>query len=271
MTRRLALAALSVSAVACAPSAKPVGFEVDHMDWETVDAHVDVRAVNPWPIDLTVRSVHYDVRVGDRVVATGTVDQPHTVPAGGKKKVALPLTVDTRATLNALTGEEAAATGTATTDAIVSGEVTFDTPFGPLPIPIEYGHAVPVLSEPSVRAPVVEIKQASLRKGTMDLVVGFTVSNPNPIDLTTKQVDYGVSFAGESLVSGDRDAVTLAADGPTKLRFPVRIDVGALGRGAVRAFERGRISGEVWLSGRVKTPWQSIPLDLRRSGAMQVW
>ena len=271
MPRRLVVAAACLPLAACAPTVEPVGFDVDKLDWEQVDAHIDVRAKNPWPVDLKVLEVRYDVRVGDTIVATGKVDTPQVVPAGGRKKVALPLTVDTRSTLDALGAAPGEASENPTTDAIIEGEVTFDTPFGPMPVPISYGEAVPLLTEPTVKKPLVEVKQTNLKKGTVDLVVGFSVDNPNPIDLTVKKVDYGITFSGEPLVEGQRDTVTLSADGTSSLRFPVKVNVKSLGRGAMRAFETGRISGRVWLAGKVQTPWQPIDLDLQRSGKIKVW
>jgi LEA14-like dessication related protein len=258
-------------AAGCMPSVEPVGMDIDELDWETVQAHVDLRANNPWPIDLTVLEVQYDVRVGSEVVATGTIDTPQTVPARGKRTVALPVTVDTVATLQALSSTPDDISETATTGAVLSGTVTVDTPFGPTVLPIALGREVPVLAEPEVRKPWIEVDRVDFGRGTVDLVVGVTVTNPNPIALDVRGVDFGVSFSDARVVEARKQQVALAASDRSQLEFPVKLDVSAVGRGVMRAFETGRISGEVWLSGKVQTPWNPVDLDLRRAGRIQVW
>jgi LEA14-like dessication related protein len=252
------------------PTVEPVGLDVDAMTWERVDAHVDLRADNPWPIDLTVLKVAYTVRVDGEQVATGSIDTPKTIPARGRLKVPLPVAIDTMSAVEALSdgpGEtDAGATGV-----VLAGEVTIDTPLGPTVLPIELGREVPVLQEPSLKKPWARVKNLDLINGTVDLVFGFKVVNPNDLALSIRQVDYGLRFSGATIIAGQAQRLDLAASGPSAVELPVRIDASAVGRGVVKAFQTGRISGAVWLDGKVQTPWKPIDLELRRSGKVQVW
>ena len=254
----------------CAPTVQPVGLDVDAMSWERVDAHVDLRADNPWPIDLTVVQVEYTVRVGGETVATGSIEDPSTIPARGHLKVPLPVAIDTLSAIESLAdGGEGAEGGT--TGVVLSGTVTVDTPLGPTALPIELGRAVPVLQEPTLKKPWVRVDDLDLVQGTVDLVFGFKLVNPNDLALSIRQVDYGLRFSGATIIEGNAPSVDLAASGPSAVELPVHIDASAVGRGVVKAFQTGRISGAVWLDGKVQTPWKPIDLELRRSGKVQVW
>jgi LEA14-like dessication related protein len=252
---------------ACTPTVKPVGMDVDALTWNQVDAHVDLRAENPWPIDLTVVAVDYTVRVGGDVVASGTITEPQTIPARGQLRTPLPVSIDTRSALEALTEP----TEDATTGTVLSGTVTIDTPLGPQTIPIEMGREIPVLEEPRLRRPWTRVEQLDLARGTVDLVVGCKVVNPNGLTLSARKVDYGVSLSGIPVVEGQKPHLELEANGTSTVELPVHLDVSAIGRGLMKALESGRISGAVWLDGMVQTPWDPIRLDLRRSGAIEVW
>lgn len=265
--RPLLTVAACAGLMACTPTVKPVGMDVDELTWEQIDAHVDLRADNPWPIDLTVLEVDYTVQVDGDVVATGTITEPQTIPARGRLKVPLPVSIDTESALQALTEP----TDDATTGAVLSGTVTVDTPLGPTVLPIELDREIPVLEEPRLKRPWTRVEQIDLARGTVDLVVGFKVVNPNAIALSARRVDYGVSFSGVKLVTGQKPRLDLTAEGPSAIELPVHIDVSAVGRGIVKALESGRISGAVWLDGMVQTPWEPLRLDLRRSGAIRVW
>ncbi|HCH66478.1 MAG: hypothetical protein CL927_10450 [Deltaproteobacteria bacterium] len=261
------LTALATATVGCTPTVKPVGMDVDAMSWDRVDAHVDLRATNPWPIDLTVMRVDYTVHVGEDAVASGTITEPNTIPARGRLEVPLPVTVDTQAALQALSTP----TDAGTTGAVLSGTVTVDTPLGPTTLPIELGRDLPVLEEPRLKRPWTRVEQIDLARGTVDLVVGFKVVNPNGLALSARRVDYGVSLSGIPVVKGQKPRLDLAAGAPSAVELPVHLDVSAVGRGLLKAIESGRVAGAVWLDGMVQTPWEPIRLDLRRSGTIRVW
>ena len=107
-----------------------------------------------------------------------------------------------------------------------------------------------MLEEPR-QAPWTRVEQIDLARGTIDLVVGFKVVNPNAIALSARRVDYGVSL-GVTLVNGQKPRLELEAEGPSAIWLRSR-DVSAVGRGIVKTLETGRISGAVWLDGMVQT------------------
>lgn len=258
---------MAAATVACTPTVEPTGFDVDSVDWERVEAHVDVRAANPWPVDITIRAVHYEVRVDGTVVASGAAPEPQTVPARDTLTVALPVRIDTRSTLAALSTPASGAT----TGAVVSGAVTFDTPLGPVEVPLTYTESVPTLQEPTLRRPWVELRDVSLASGTLDLVVGCSVSNRNGLALDIRDVHYGVNLSGFPLISGEKRRAHLRAHDTTALELPVHLDASAVGRSLVHLIESGRFHGSAHLSGSVQTPWDPIVLDLRRAGQIRIW
>ena len=63
------------------------------------------------------------------------------------------------------------------------------------------------------------MEQIDLARGTVDLVVGFKVVNPNAITLSARRVDYGVSFSGVTLVTGQNPQLDLEAEGRLRSSF----------------------------------------------------
>ena len=70
----------------------------------------------------------------------------------------------------------------------------------------------------------------------------------------------------EARVSGQTPSVELSAASVSTLKLPVHLDAGAVVRGVSRAVQRGRLKGEAFFVGTVRTPWGKLPLDLTRSG-----
>ncbi len=246
----------------CMPTISTNDLSVDHVSWDEVQGHVSVEANNPWPIDITVDRYFLQAVVDGQVLATAERVTPLTVPANDSRLVEVPVRIDTAQALSAWTS----ASPTWTRPIQLVGNVGFGTPFGTLDVPVSVDGQLPVLAVPSIRAPSLSIQSVSVWDGTIDLTLGFAVANPNAVELRAHDVKYGVSFVDEPFIQGGQAQIDIRANQSTRMSFPVHIDVGAVGRGALRAWEQRRVAGDVSLQGWVETPWSPLPLDLRYGG-----
>ncbi len=262
--RVAALVSVPVLAAGCFPSASVRSVKVDDVSWQKVDAHIDVHAENPWPIPITVTAVEGTVTVGNVEVLSHRHDTPVTVEAGSNAKVRFPFVVDSKVLYDAAEGLLDAGE----TPYLLNGVVTLATPVGEVEVPVSSSGDLPALATPTVRLPDIKVKDISLSKGTLDLVFLFDVDNPNDLDLELKKVRYGARFAGSDVISGKSPSIELTAASESKLRLPVHLDVGSVGRGLIKTVQKGRVEGEAFITGQAHTPWGALPLDLKRSGQL---
>lgn len=258
--------AVTVLATGCFPSASVRAPKVDDVSWQEVQAHIDVHAENPWPIDITVTAVEGTITVGDVEVLSHRHDTPVTVEARGEAKVRFPFAVETKRLYEAAEGLLDAGA----TPYLLDGVVTLATPVGEVEVPVSSSGTLPALAKPTVKLPDIKVKDISLTEGTADLVFLFDVDNPNDIALELKKVRYGARITGSDVISGSTPSIELAASSESKLRLPVHLDAGAVGRGLLKAFQKGRLKGEAFVTGRAHTPWGALPLDLEKSGQLDL-
>jgi len=262
--RGAGLLTIMLATSACMPSASVKTPEVDDVSWDAIDAHIDVQADNPWPIDIKVKAVEGTVTVGEVEVLHHRDDTPVTVEAFSERKVRFPFSVKTEALLAA--AESVMDAGA--TPYLLDGTVTLDTPVGDVDVPLSSAGVLPAIAQPTASLPDIKVKAVSLTEGTADLVFIFKVDNPNDLELAVRQVEYGARITGLDVISGQTPGVELAAASVSTLRLPVHLDAGAVVRGLGRAVQKGRLKGEAFLLGKVRTPWGTLPLDLERTGQL---
>lgn len=103
---------------------------------------VTLELTNPNSLPVPVRAMNYDVKLLGESFASGGLQSPFTLPAGGSETVKVDVAMDTLATLGNLT--RALRGAASAIDYQVNGTLQVDLPFAK-PIPVTHSGQVPLM------------------------------------------------------------------------------------------------------------------------------
>lgn len=263
-----ALALVTLAAAgACTPEVEYRSSDVDSVSWEEVRGHVELDVTNGWPAEIRLARYRYSLSVANVEVAEASSSVAQTIGARAQTTVSVPFTVSFQRVLDSAVS----LVTTAKAPFALAGDATFDTPFGEVEVPANVGGTIPVLQRPELSLPALKLTEWSLISGTFDLDINVSISNPNALSIDFDDVKYELEFQGERLVSGYPDSIEIKANVDSPLRLPVHVDIYAIGRGLWTAVKSGALDGSMVLGAAVRTPWNTIPYEYRRSGSFRVF
>lgn len=122
---------------------------------------------------------------------------------------------------------------------------------------------------PDVR--LLNLQLGELGMHQQRLIVELELDNPNQFRLPIKQLDYQVEINGRELARGAlADAITLPANGATRVEVPVMCDLLSLLGVLGGAWQNGDSSLQYRVSGTAKVFGAGIALPLAQSGVINL-
>lgn len=121
------------------------------------------------------------------------------------------------------------------------------------------------LKEPDIRLDRVVIRDAGLRGGRLDLLVG--IDNPNGFDLRGTEMELGFDVEGSHV--GDMrydDDFSVDKGGRTTLRLPLQFEWAGVGSALRTALSSGEIRYEMKGQVSLQTPWGAHSVPFTRKG-----
>jgi LEA14-like dessication related protein len=139
----LALAGCATMAASLEPPAvRLLALELLDSSLTRQSFRVTLELTNPNSLPVPVRAMNYDVKLLGEAVASGALNSPFTLPAGGSENVKVDVSMDTLATLGNLT--RALRGAASAIDYQVNGTLQVDLPFAK-PIPVTHSGQVPLM------------------------------------------------------------------------------------------------------------------------------
>jgi len=228
-----------------------------------VDLLLGFEIDNPNALGVRLEGFDYRLSVAGTPLAEGDRREELTVPAGGRSRADLPLSVawdDLAAIYRSVrSGGE--------TGYRLDAGFTFEVPvLGPVRIPLTRQGDFPVVRLPRLSVRSVDVRRVTA--GGAELALDLEIDNPNDFPFTLRELDYALELAGSRVLSTrDARAVSVARGGSEHWELPLSIDFGEAGRAVAQALSSGgridyRLTGTADLTAPVE--WLEdtrIPID----------
>lgn len=235
---------------ACAPQRPSMSLQdvvVESVDFAGTTARVRVALDNPLPVALTYTGPAYEVRLGDRIVASG-VGTGGTIAASATSSLELPITVAFGPLASLLLEDEVRVE--------LTGKVSVTEPLS-VELPFSWEGVLPRLEAPEVELVGLRWTDDEVRSGRVAWALDVRVEPAAAV--RPVRLDWALTLQGEPLAGGRADV-----DSAGVLAVPVHVDLGALGPW-LSAVVTGRPAVvAAWGTVVFDTPFGEVPLEVRR-------
>jgi LEA14-like dessication related protein len=216
------------------PDVTFAGMEIAAMDFERAEVLVGVEVANPWPMDVVVEAVDWQLAVAGQPFLKGTRQEPLTIGASAPTVVKVPITV-------AWSDLWAVVTDLRDSD---RSEV------------LAHEGALPVPRPPEISVASLSLVSVDLLAQKASLVAEVDVIPHPSTPLTVQSLQWSVVVDGAAVARGE------AHPTGNHLRLPVDLDLSTLGASFVAALATGAPTRVGFTgSASLATAWGSIPLS----------
>ena len=248
------------------PTAGVEGARIEGFGLGSLTLAVDLRIDNPLSVDVPLIDAEMRLASSGQELLSGTFPLQGFVPAGGSRRVTVPVRVDLVQTLRTLTGVRPGQVVPYRAELDLSIEVPVT---GVIALPLAHEGGLPIPAPPEVSLDAFRLGELGLQKveGTVDL----RLSNPNDFAVGLDQLDLGLSIAGRRVADlRASEGPQLAAGGDGVLALPLSLSPLELGTAVLDVLSGNQanygLQGDLVLS----TPFGSLRLPLNTSGQAPV-
>jgi LEA14-like dessication related protein len=240
------------------------GAKVEKLDFGGLQLSFGCAIDNPNPFHLAVARVRYALALEGRNAAAGTIATPLEIapaaPEGaGRGAIVVPVTVrfsDVPAFASLIQGDREA-------EYALGGEVVFETPAGPVAVPIAQAGRVAMPRAPRFHAGKVQLRSASPREVVLE--VPLDVTNPNAFALPAGRISYALLMSNKEVAKAEVVVhEPIAGGGSAALAMPIKISMLKAGKAAARLM-LPFASLDVGVRGQAEFGGVPVPLDLGTS------
>lgn len=238
---------------------------VNDVDLQGAKAVFVLDVTNPHPVGLQIPSVNWDLDLAGSDFLEGLKDTPLAVDAQGTTPVRIPVQIawsDVLAVANGAKGQDAIPFA-------IAGDLTIDTPLGPVKAPFQHAGELPVLHVPKVKLAGLRVTSLDVLKGQADLAVDLDVEADGAAAIGFDALDYTVALGGKDVASGSTSWTPKA--GSSTLTLPIGVKLVSVGEAVVTALTK-KTDLKVGLVGDAKldTPLGVVPMGIDESTMLKV-
>lgn len=233
----------------------------------SVDLFFDLDNPNIFPIPL--KKCEYTVKIGDHTVFSGEQGVSIEVPAQGRGRLTVPVSVRFGEVTEAVRLLE----DTDMWPYSVAGSVTIDV--GPLAgISVLFSHrdTLPRPMPPTLTVERLNVRSFAFTSIDMDVVLSFR--NTGRIAYTLTSLAGNIALNGQQFISIERlrEGVQLGSNGVETITIPVRLSASQLARGLQAIISEGRADYRFTGDARLSTDrFGTLPLTFDESGNVRLF
>jgi LEA14-like dessication related protein len=245
------------------PTAKVTATRLSDIDLRSVTMQFDIEVDNPYSFDLPLLNLDFGLSTNGQDFLDGTSEVGGTVPAQGKRTIALPVRVDLVGLIDTVKGLRPGQVIPYDAELGLKVEVTG---MGPMRLPLQKSGELPIPDVPSVEVSSLDWDQLSLNtvSGTLLLAIG----NTNEFPFSLNSLDYDLSLSNTSVARGEnRDALQLEAGESGNLTIPISFSPGVAGLALLNGLRDGETDYSILGRIAIETPFGPMDLPLKKSGA----
>lgn len=230
--------------------------KVDDLNFQKLDGKLVLEVDNPYPVGLGLRKTDWKLGLAGHPFLDGTDSGGLNIEPAGTGNVRIPFSMKFVDALK-VAGDAGGDRLPYTLDTVLG----FDTPLGPLDVPLHHEGTLPALRMPKVRLTGLRIQKFAPLKNEASLAVDVSLHSDQPTALNFESFDWGLKLAGNDVASGK--TVIGEVTGDKEVTLPVDLNLLGIGEVIVEALTRKselkvRLTGDA----KVGTPFGVIPLAI---------
>ncbi len=239
--------------------------DVKDVDFKGAKSTFVLDVDNPHPVGLQIPKVNWDLDLGGSDFLDGVKDSPIEVLASEVTPVRVPVDVKWANIFNVVKDVK----GKDDVPYAFGGDLTVDTPVGPLKVPFKHEGQLPVLHVPKVSLKALRVEKLDILKNTATLALDIGLDSEQGSAIGVDGFDYDVKLSGTKVADGV--AAISAIDGSTTATLPINLKLLELGTTIVNAITK-KETLEVGLDADASfdTPLGVIPLKINETQKLQL-
>ncbi len=230
--------------------------KVDDLNFQKLDGKLVLEVDNPYPVGLGLRKTDWKLGLAGHPFLDGTDSGGLNIEPAGTGNVRIPFSMKFVDALN-VASDAGGDRLPYTLDTVLG----FDTPLGPIDVPLHHEGTLPALRMPKVRLTGLRIQKFAPLKNEASLAVDVSLHSDQPSALNFESFDWGLKLAGNDVASGN--TVIGEVTGDKEVTLPIDLNLLGIGEVIVEALTRKselkvRLTGDA----KVGTPFGVIPLAI---------
>lgn len=253
---------------AYAPKVRFDKLELGDADWTGIDTTFVLSVENRSPVSVRLAKWSWALDVSDtRFLDGDAVDGVEL-----QSRATHPLRIPVRVGFAELINTAKAARGGGEIPYDLSGEVSVQTPIGPVAVP--YGHSgeLPAIRPPRVAIRGLRLQSFDALRSRAELVLDVAISGQGGAALQLQEADWTFALSGRQVADGvSSELGTVEPDGSTIVSLPIGVNLLRLASSTALAIQKKspvEVSFGANLS--VGTPLGVLPLRVEESGSVPV-
>ncbi len=239
--------------------------KLSNVDFDGAKATFILDVANPHPVGLEIPAVNWDLDLADTNFLEGVKDTPLSLEAGGTSPIKIPVQLKWADVLNVASG----AKGKDVIPFAVTGDLSVDTPLGPVKVPFSHAGDLPVLHVPKVSLKALRVEKLDLLKNTASLAVDIAMTSEAAAPIGVDAFDYTLKLSGKQVASGK--ASLPAISGTSVATLPIDLKLLELGTTVVEALtKKESLLVDLAADATLGTPLGPIPLNVSESTKLSV-
>lgn len=199
------------------PTVTLEGVRVDNLNFQEAGLVFDVQVTNPLPVPVPLLDFGYNLTSGEKSFLSGNSKLEGSVPAWGKKTLALPANVKFTDLLATMQGIKPGG--------IIPYNAALDFGFkapglGEKRFPMNIKGEVPVPAPPTVNIDKIDWNEVSMSEASAN--VFLNIANPNSFPVDVSALDFALSLAGTQVANtGVKSGFKVAEKGAQQVEVPI--------------------------------------------------
>lgn len=237
-------------------------------DWQGVDTEFVINIANPNPVGVGVQRWSWNLALAEQPFLSGDGDKGFAVAANGSS----PLVIPTRLDFSDMLDTAKALKGQDDVPYTVGGDLSVNTPVGPVTLPWRHSGSFPVLKKPTFKLKGLRLQSLDVLKGRADLALDLGITHGGGAKLALDGLDWNVGLGGKPAADGALGKALSLSDGNTEtVSLPIGVNLLQIGASIAKAIkDKGPIDVSLDASTGVGTPLGSIPLKVNEATTLRV-
>jgi len=247
-----------------APKVSFKNLKVQNIDFTKIDTKMVLEIENPYPVALKLADKSWTLGLAGSPFLDGADNEGLNIPANGTAPFKIPVSLkwkDAFALASAVKGEDHIPFD-------FHADLGFNTPVGPVRVPVNHKGELPALSAPKVKLKGLRVKKIDLLRQTASLALDLNVSSEQKTALSFEKFAYGIKLNDTAVADGMSELANL--DGG-EMTLPINLKLLELGASLVKAVTtKGSLQVALDADAEVGTPFGVIPLKIAEGTKLQL-
>lgn len=248
------------------PKASFAKFEVEKIDFEHAETVFVFDIENPYPVGLDLAKLDWKLGVAGNPLLDGTRDKGVNVDPASTSKVRVPVAVR----FEDIFAVAADAKGAGEVPWAMDVTMGFQTPIGPIDLPLHETGVMPALTAPRVKLEALRLGRLDVAAGTVGLELDLGLESDQTKPVNFERFAYGLTFEGERVIDGNATIAPIV-DGKGLVTLPIDLKLVNLGAAIVQALtKKSELQVGIEADAAVATPFGAIPLKVNKERKLQI-